>query len=161
MGVVSVGIVYIDKTTGQERRGGRRAVVAWRREPANRCVSCSIPVAAADGIGELEGQGGEVSDGHWLDAASRASAVLEIFRRTMKRRRRRTLYAPWWLFKEQLAGSSARALAYHIEFGGGRDMPSLGTAAGLEWLTGGSYGRSIKEDAGVTTAPSQLRRRGE
>ena len=57
------------------------------------------------------------------------------------------MYAPWWLYKEQLAGKLGFARGYHIEFGGGRRMPSLGTFDGMEWVTGGSYGRKLKEDA--------------
>ena len=56
------------------------------------------------------------------------------------------LYVPWWLYKEQLAGKLGFARGYHIEFGGGKRMPGFGTAAGLEWLTGGSYGAKFKED---------------
>ncbi|MEX2050813.1 MAG: GMC family oxidoreductase, partial [Steroidobacteraceae bacterium] len=57
------------------------------------------------------------------------------------------MYAPWWLYREQLAGKLGFARGYHIEFQGGRTMPSLRTLAGNEWLTGGSYGRKLKEDA--------------
>jgi choline dehydrogenase-like flavoprotein len=56
------------------------------------------------------------------------------------------VYAPWWLYKEQLAGRLGFARGYHIEFGGGRGMPAFGTAAGIEWITGGSYGRKFKAD---------------
>jgi hypothetical protein len=56
------------------------------------------------------------------------------------------MYAPWWLYQEQRAGKLGFARGYHIEFQGGRTMPSLRTAAGIEWLTGGSYGRRLKED---------------
>jgi len=56
------------------------------------------------------------------------------------------LYSPWWLYREQLAGKLGFARGYHIEFGGGRSMPSFGTAAGIEWVAGGSYGRKFKED---------------
>jgi choline dehydrogenase-like flavoprotein len=56
------------------------------------------------------------------------------------------MYAPWWLYGEQLAGKLGFPRGYHIEFGGGRNMPSLSTGAGIEWLTGGSYGRRFKED---------------
>jgi choline dehydrogenase-like flavoprotein len=56
------------------------------------------------------------------------------------------LYVPWWLYREQLAGKLGFARGYHIEFGGGKRMPGHGTAAGLEWLTGGSYGAKFKED---------------
>jgi choline dehydrogenase-like flavoprotein len=57
------------------------------------------------------------------------------------------VYTPWWLYREQLAGKLGFARGYHIEFGGGKRMPGLGTLAGIEWLTGGSYGKKFKEDA--------------
>src|SRR5438445_8324994 len=57
------------------------------------------------------------------------------------------MYVPWWQYKEQKAGKLGFARGYHIEFGGGRRMPGVGTATKLEWLTGGSYGAKFKEDA--------------
>lgn len=56
------------------------------------------------------------------------------------------LYMPWWLYKEQIAGQLGFARGYHIEFGGGRDMPGQGAFGGLEQYTEGSYGRKFKED---------------
>jgi choline dehydrogenase-like flavoprotein len=56
------------------------------------------------------------------------------------------LYVPWWLYQEQHAGKLGFARGYHIEFGGGKRMPGYGTAAGLEWLTDGSYGVKFKQD---------------
>jgi choline dehydrogenase-like flavoprotein len=57
------------------------------------------------------------------------------------------VYTPWWLYREQLAGKLGFARGYHIEFNGGKRMPGLGTVAGIEWLTAGSYGKKFKEDA--------------
>jgi choline dehydrogenase-like flavoprotein len=57
------------------------------------------------------------------------------------------MYSPWWLYQEQRAGKLDFARGYHIEFGGGRRMPNAYTFTGFEWLTGGSYGRKLKEDA--------------
>ena len=57
------------------------------------------------------------------------------------------MYVPWWGYQAQKAGKLGFARGYHIEFNGGRRMPHYGTAAGLEWLTGGSYGAKLKEDA--------------
>ena len=54
------------------------------------------------------------------------------------------LYAPWWGYRD--AGKLGFARGYHIEFGGGKQMPGFDTAEGIEWLTGGSYGRRFKED---------------
>jgi choline dehydrogenase-like flavoprotein len=57
------------------------------------------------------------------------------------------LYMPWWGYKDQTAGKLDFPRGYHIEFGGGRRMPSAGMFDGLENYTGGSYGRRFKEDA--------------
>jgi choline dehydrogenase-like flavoprotein len=57
------------------------------------------------------------------------------------------VYAPWWLYQEQRAGKLDFARGYHIEMGGGKQMPGVGTMKGAEWLTGGSYGKKFKEDA--------------
>jgi len=54
------------------------------------------------------------------------------------------LYMPWWLYRD--AEKLGFARGYHIELGAERGMPSMGTASGLENLTGGSYGAKFKED---------------
>jgi choline dehydrogenase-like flavoprotein len=56
------------------------------------------------------------------------------------------MYMPWWLYQEQHAGKLNFPRGYHIEFGGGRRMPEMGSFDGLENFTGGSYGRKFKED---------------
>ena len=56
------------------------------------------------------------------------------------------MYVPWWLYKEQHAGQLGFARGYHIEFGGGKQMPGYDTGADLEWLTGGSFGAKFKQD---------------
>ena len=57
------------------------------------------------------------------------------------------VYAPWWLYQQQHAGKLDFARGYHIEMGGGKQMPGVSTMRGAEWLTGGSYGKKFKEDA--------------
>jgi choline dehydrogenase-like flavoprotein len=57
------------------------------------------------------------------------------------------MYMPWWGYRAQQAGRLAFPRGYHVEFTGGRQMPQFYTAAGLEWLTGGSYGTKLKQDA--------------
>ena len=56
-------------------------------------------------------------------------------------------YVPWWLYKEQLAGKLDFPRGYHIEMGGSRGTPRVGTFNGLEDYTEGSYGKQLKEDA--------------
>ena len=57
------------------------------------------------------------------------------------------MYMPWWLYGDQAAGKMNFARGYHIEFGGGRNMPGPGIFGGLESFTGGAYGKKFKEEA--------------
>jgi hypothetical protein len=57
------------------------------------------------------------------------------------------MYMPWWLYQDQLAGKLGFARGYHIEFGGGRDLPGPGIFGGLERYTEGAYGKRFKEEA--------------
>jgi choline dehydrogenase-like flavoprotein len=57
------------------------------------------------------------------------------------------VYAPWWLYQEQAAGKLDFPRGYHIETGGTRGEPSVGSFDGLESLTRGSYGKRLKEEA--------------
>ncbi len=57
------------------------------------------------------------------------------------------LYMPWWLYKQQQAGKLPFARGYHIEIGGGRDLPGAGALGGYpdRWL-GGGYGMELKKN---------------
>ncbi|MBV9403931.1 MAG: GMC family oxidoreductase [Acidobacteriaceae bacterium] len=57
------------------------------------------------------------------------------------------LYMPWWLYKQQMAGKMPFARGYHIEIGGGREMPNSGALGGYahRWL-GGGYGVELKRN---------------
>ena len=57
------------------------------------------------------------------------------------------MYMPWWLYQEQLAHKIDFPRGYHIEIGGGREMPDAHIFADFEEFTGGSYGKKLKEDA--------------
>jgi choline dehydrogenase-like flavoprotein len=54
------------------------------------------------------------------------------------------LYMPWWLYQQQKAGKMPFARGYHIEIGGGRDMPGAGTLGGAAHMFGGGYGSDLK-----------------
>jgi len=56
------------------------------------------------------------------------------------------LYMPWWLYQEQKAGKMPFARGYHIEIGGGRDMPGAGVLGGSQAILGGGYGKNLKRD---------------
>jgi choline dehydrogenase-like flavoprotein len=54
------------------------------------------------------------------------------------------LYMPWWNYQKQLRNELPFARGYHIEFGGGRDMPGGGVMNGTEKFLGGGYGVELK-----------------
>ncbi len=55
------------------------------------------------------------------------------------------LYMPWWLDGKKLDFPRG----YHIEIGGGRDMPGYGFGGGIAYMpgsNGGGYGKALKAD---------------
>lgn len=56
------------------------------------------------------------------------------------------MYMPWWLYQEQKAGKLPFARGYHIEMGGGRDLPGAGILSGSQHYLGGGYGVELKRN---------------
>jgi len=54
-------------------------------------------------------------------------------------------YTPWWNYKVQEKLGFARG--YHIEMGGGRYMPGMGSLGILDRTSPGVYGKKLKEEA--------------
>jgi choline dehydrogenase-like flavoprotein len=145
----ATGIAYIDKTTGEEHVVKARLVMlaASSAESVRILLNSKSPrfpngVANSSGLlGKYimdtvgAGLGGQVPLLENLPPMNEDGAgALHV-------------YSPWWLYQQQHAGKLGFARGYHIEIGTGRGMPSLTTAAGLEWLTQGSYGSAFKQDA--------------
>lgn len=55
------------------------------------------------------------------------------------------VYTPWWNYKIQEKLGFARG--YHIEIGGGRGMPGMGSLGMLDQTSPGIYGAKLKEEA--------------
>ncbi|HKE44173.1 MAG TPA: GMC family oxidoreductase [Steroidobacteraceae bacterium] len=142
------GVSYVDKRTGKPGHATARAVVL----AASSCEtvrillnskSASFPQGLANSSGKV---GRYLMDTVGSSVEGQVPLLENLPPHNEDGASGGHMYAPWWLYKEQLAGKLGFARGYHIEFGGGRLMPSLDTGAGLEWLTGGSYGRKFKED---------------
>ena len=143
------GVVFIDKTSGKTREAKARAVCL----AASACESVRIllnsksarhPQGLANSSGKL---GRYLMDTVGSTVRGQIPLLESLPPHNEDGASGGHLYAPWWLYKEQVAGKLGFARGYHVEFGGGRLMPSLSTLAGIEWVTGGSYGRRLKEDA--------------
>jgi hypothetical protein len=142
-------VIYIDRKTGAEHQAKARVVVL-----AASALE-SVRILLNSGVCQRQRQGRQVHHGYRRRQLRRAGSALEnVPVHNEDGADGGHMYVPWWLYKEQLAGKLGFARGYHIEFGGGRTMPGMGTGAGLEWLNGGSYGRSSRKTCGVTTVRS-------
>jgi choline dehydrogenase-like flavoprotein len=135
------GVRFVDKATGRHLAVRARAVVL----AASACESVRILLNSrlANSSGKL---GRYVMDTVGSDLSGQVPALENLPPHNEDGAGGSHVYAPWWLYQQQLKGELGFARGYHIELGTGRRMPSLGTGAGLEWLTQGSYGRAFKED---------------
>ncbi len=142
------GVTYIDKTTGRPGRATARAVAL----AASACETVRILLNSrsprfAHGLANSSGKLGRyLMDTVGSSVTGQIPALEGLPPHNEDGAGGAHVYSPWWLYREQLAGKLGFARGYHIEFASGRAMPGMGTAAGLEWLTAGSYGRKFKRD---------------
>ena len=145
----ATGVIYIDKTTGQEHAvKGKVVVLAASSAESVRIMLNSKSARFPNGIANSSGLVGKyIMDTVGASLGGQIPALENLPLHNEDGAGGNHVYVPWWLYKEQLAGKLGFARGYHIEFGSGRQMPSMGVAAGLDAYTQGSYGRKFKEDA--------------
>ena len=143
----ATGVIYIDKTTGQEHRVRARVVtLAASSAESVRILLNSKSARFPNGLANSSGLVGKyIMDTVGADFGGHVPALENLPLHNEDGAGGGHVYVPWWLYKD--AGKLGFARGYHIEFETGRHMPNMGSARGLEWLTGGSYGRQFKEDA--------------
>jgi len=143
------GIRFIDKRSGQSREVSARVVVL----AASACETVRILLNSRSaqfpqGLANSSGKVGKyLMDTVGSDLSGQIPLLEDLPPHNEEGASGGHMYVPWWEYKAQKAGKLSFARGYHIEFGGGRRMPDFYTSMGLEWLTGGSYGRKFKEDA--------------
>jgi choline dehydrogenase-like flavoprotein len=142
------GVDFVDRITGRHEHASARVVVlaASAAETARILLNSRSP-SFPDGLANSSGKVGRyLMDTVGADLSGQIPLLESLPPLNEDAADGHQLYVPWWLYQEQHAGKLGFARGYHIEFGGGKRMPDAGTAAGLEWLTGGSYGAKFKED---------------
>jgi choline dehydrogenase-like flavoprotein len=143
------GVLYIDKKTGQDRRAQARVIVL----AASGCESARILLNSKNrlfpnGLANSSGKVGRyLMDTVGSDLSGQIPALENCPAYNDDGTSGMHLYIPWWLYREQLARQLDFPRGYHVEIGGGREMPGPGTFDHLEELTGGSYGPKLKQDA--------------
>jgi choline dehydrogenase-like flavoprotein len=142
------GVRFVDKRSGKHETLRARVVVlaASACESARILLNSKSP-AFPDGLANGSGLVGKyLMDTVGADVRGQIPAMENMPPHNADGASAMHLYMPWWLYQQQAKGELDFARGYHIEFGGGRRMPSGATFAGLEALTGGSYGQQFKED---------------
>ena len=144
----ATGIAYIDKHTGEERTvKGRVIMLAASSAESVRILLNSKSARFPNGLANSSGLLGKyILDTVATSLNGQIPALENLPVHNEDGAGGSHVYVPWWLYREQHAGQFDFPRGYHIEFGTGRRMPEAGFSSGLEWLTGGSYGRSFKED---------------
>ncbi|MFZ9839349.1 MAG: GMC family oxidoreductase [Opitutaceae bacterium] len=145
----ATGVLYIDKATGREQRvKGRVVVLAASSAESVRILLNSRSARFPQGLANSSGLVGKyIMDTVGAGLSGQIPALENLPRHNEDGAGGNHAYVPWWLYREQLAGKLGFARGYHVEFGSGRQMPTLHTVAGLEAFTRGSFGRQFKEDA--------------
>jgi choline dehydrogenase-like flavoprotein len=142
------GVSYVDRTTGRHQHAAARVVIL----AASACETVRILLNSKSaqfpqGLANSSGRVGR----YLMDTVgSTVTGQIPLLESLPPLNEDAAggdqVYVPWWLYREQLAGKLGFARGYHIEYGGGKRMPGCLTAAGIEWLTGGSYGVRFKQD---------------
>jgi choline dehydrogenase-like flavoprotein len=140
------GVNFIDKKSGRQRHATARVVVL----AASACESARILLNSKsssfpNGLANSSGKVGKyLMDTVGSSVVGQVPLLEDLPPHNEDGASGLHMYTPWWRYNN--GGKLGFARGYHIEFGGGRGMPGLDTGAGLEWLTGGSYGQRLKED---------------
>lgn len=143
------GVIYVDRLTGKDERAQARVVIL----AASGCESARILLNSKsnlfpNGLANSSGKVGRyLMDTVGSGLGGHIPALENVPPHNEDGVSGMHMYMPWWGYKDQAVGKLDFPRGYHIEFGGGRRMPSAGMFDGLDRLTGGSYGKKLKEDA--------------
>jgi choline dehydrogenase-like flavoprotein len=142
------GIVFIDKTTGQEKRvTGKAVILAAGACETVRILLNSKSKSFPNGLANSSGLVGKyIMDTVGASLEGHIPALENLPPHNEDGAGGDHFYAPWWLYKEQKAEKLDFARGYHIELGQARSMPG-GFNPVPEDLGRGSYGSKFKQDA--------------
>jgi choline dehydrogenase-like flavoprotein len=143
------GVSYVDKRTGAERRIRARVVVlAAGACETVRLLLNSKPPGFSRGLANSSGIVGRyIMDTVGAGLSGQIPLLEGLPPMNEDGAGGAHVYAPWWLYREQAAGRLDFPRGYHIEFGADRAAPTGNGIGEIANLTGGSYGRRLKEEA--------------
>lgn len=144
----ATGVLYIDRTTGREARVKARVIVlAAGAMESVRVMLNSKSTLFPDGLANRSGLLGKyIMDTVGSNLGGQIPILENLPPQNDDGAGGGHLYIPWWIYDRQRVEALGFPRGYHVEFGGGRYMPSVSTGAGMDHLTEGSYGRKYKQD---------------
>ncbi len=143
----ATGVSYINTADGREYAVRARAVVlaASAGESARLMFNSTSP-RHPNGLSNSSGVLGKyLTDSTGLGVGGFIPKLLDMPAHNEDGTGGAHLYMPWWLDGKKLDFPRG----YHIEIGGGRDMPGYGFGGGVAYMPGsigGGYGKALKDD---------------
>jgi choline dehydrogenase-like flavoprotein len=141
----ATGVHFIDKATGQEMHVKGRAVLlgASAMESTRILLNSKSPKHPA-GLGNSSGHLGRwLTDSVGAELGGQIPALENLPIHNEDGTSTFHTYAPWWPYKDQLAGKLGFPRGYYFGYSGGRSMPG----ANVLLPDPNAYGRKLKEDA--------------
>lgn len=142
----ATGVHYIDKVTRRDAVAKARVVIL----AASTCETSRILLnsKSRDSAG-LANSSGQVGKNLMDSVGTRLSAHIPAMEDLPPMNEDGAgglhVYSPWWLAQDHAKLGFARG--YHIEMGGGRQMPQVTSFGILDSTSPGVYGRKLKEEA--------------
>lgn len=142
----ATGVHYIDKVTRKDAVAKARVVIL----AASTCETTRILMNSkgkdGSGLANASGQlGKNLMDSVGTNLGAHIPALENLPPFNEDGAGGIHVYTPWWLVRDHNKLGFARG--YHIEMGGGRRMPSVGSLGVLDSKSPGVYGTKLKEDA--------------
>ena len=143
---LATGVSYIDKKTGKEVQArGKIVVLAASSCETARLMLNSRSPQHPNGLSNSSGLLGKyLMDTVGTDAAGFIPGFRDVPAHNCDGVGGMHVYMPWWNYQKQSRSELPFARGYHIELGGGKQMPGVGDFEGSEMLFGGGYGAELK-----------------
>ena len=144
---LATGVSYVNTADGQEYTVRAKAVVL----AASACESARLMLNSKsprhpNGLSNTSGQlGKNLTDSTGLSVGGFIPKLLDMPAHNEDGTGGMHLFMPWWLDNKKLNFPRG----YHIEIGGGRDMPGYGFGGGVQYAPGGmggGYGAKLKAE---------------
>lgn len=142
------GVHFIDKRTGLEEHASARSVILGASAcETGRILLNSRSTRHPQGLGGNTGHLGRwLTDSTGSGMSARFPALENLPPHNEDGVSMMHLFAPWTPERQRAAVREGVPRGYYIGTGGGRTMPTLGTAGQVLPLVGSAYGRRLKDE---------------